>query len=61
MVQKKTGSGTSTPERTTLDCSPRFFPAVPSLWARLAAAAAAEALEETMVSPVTVLKEDQKS
>lgn len=54
MVQKKTGSGTSTPERTMFPCSPRFFLAPPSLWARRAAAAA-EAFEETMVSPVTVL------
>lgn len=60
MVQKNTGSGTSTPERTTLGCSPCFFLAMPSLWARQAAAAA-EALDDTMVSPVTVLKENHKS
>lgn len=56
MVQKKTGSGTSTPERTTVVCSSVFFLAAPSLLARRAAAAA-EALDDTMVSPVTVLKE----
>lgn len=53
MVQKKTGSGTSTPDSTTLACSPGLFPAPPALWARRAAAAA-EALEATIVSPVTV-------
>lgn len=56
MVQKKTGSGTSTPERTTLACSPRFFPPPPSFWARRAAAAADD-FDETMVSPVTVFNE----
>lgn len=56
MVQKKTGSGTSTPERTTVICSSVFFLATPSLLARWAAAAA-EALDDTMVSPVMVLKE----
>lgn len=61
MVQKKTGSGTSTPERTTVVCSSVvcssvFFLATLSLLARRAAAAA-EALDDTMVSPVMVLKE----
>lgn len=55
MVQKKTGAGTSTPERTTAVCFILFFPAVPSPQARWAAAAA-EALDDTMVSPVMVLK-----
>lgn len=59
MVQKKTGSGTSTPESTTLAFSPRFFCVPLSFWARRAAAAA-EALDETMVSPVTVLSESRK-
>lgn len=59
MVQKKTGSGTSTPERTTLACSPRFFPPPPSFWARRAAAAADD-FDETMVSPVTVFNESVK-
>lgn len=59
MVQKKTGSGTSTPESTTVAFSPRFFSVPLSFWARRAAAAA-EALDETMVSPVTVLRESRK-
>lgn len=53
MVQKKTGSGISTPDRTMLAGSPCLFFVPLSLCARRAAAAA-EALDETMVSPVTV-------
>lgn len=54
MEQKNTGSGTSTPARTRLLlslCELLLLSA--SFWARRTAAAA-EALEETMVSPVTV-------
>lgn len=60
MVQKKTGSGTSTPDRITLACWLRFvFCASLSAWARRAAAAAA-ALDDTMVSPVTVWRQAQR-
>lgn len=54
MEQKKTGSGTSTPARTRLLLSLwELLLLSGSFWARRTAAAA-EALEETMVSPVTV-------
>lgn len=56
MVQKKTGSGTSTPDRITLAHSLLLFPASLSFWARRAAAAA-DAFDDTIVSPVTVLNE----
>lgn len=52
--QKNTGSGTSTPASTRLLLSLCELPLLSaSFWARRTAAAA-EALEETMVSPVTV-------
>lgn len=57
MVQKKTGSGISTPANKSLSASlfcPCFFP--PSLPARRAAANALD-LDETMVSPVAVCKQ----
>ncbi|TNN25880.1 hypothetical protein EYF80_063984 [Liparis tanakae] len=49
MVQKKTGSGTSTPDRTTLAYSAA---APPPSRARRAAAAAAEAFDETISAGV---------
>lgn len=57
MVQKKTGSGISTPANKSLSASlfcPCFFS--PSLPARRAAANALD-LDETMVSPVAVCKQ----
>ncbi len=60
MEQKNTGSGTSTPARARLLPSlSELLLRSASFWARRTAAAA-EALEETMVSPVTVWFETNK-
>lgn len=60
MVQKKTGSGISTPARRSLSASLFrlcFFP--PSVSARRAAANALD-LDEAMVSPVAVCKQTSR-
>lgn len=59
IVQKKTGSGTSTPDSITSLCSLSFFSPPASVCARRAAAAA-EALDDTMVSPVTVFNDGEQ-
>lgn len=56
MVQKKTGSGISTPANKRLPVSMFFLCIFPSFLPALRAAANAEDLDETMVSPVEVCK-----
>lgn len=56
MVQKKTGSGTSTPASRRLSMSPVFLCSPPALLPAWRAAATAEAFDDTRVSPVALYR-----
>lgn len=56
MVQKKTGSGTSTPASRSLSTSLVFLCSPPALLPAWRAAATAEAFDDTSVSPVALYR-----